>query len=564
MSRPRSVAEQYIADVVKGRIAVSKNVRLQIDRHLRDLKEGKSRGLFFDRAAAQHVLDYFPLFCCGVDGDYYEQPIVLDPAWQALLWILYGWKRKDKKGQKLRRFKVAYSEMGAGNLKSLVLSCLCLYELHAFGEPGAQVYAAATDRKTSRRIFDTASTMAQVSEYLRDRLLIGKENIADTSTRSKFEPCAAEDQNLQGLRPSFVCIDELHAHPNEGVWNAFYTRLGKCRQPLMFAITNSGSDRNSVCYKQREYSEKVLQGIVPDDTWFAWICGIDDEGQGDFNWEDESNWGKANPCLGSAVQLDELRQQALKAKEDPSYLNWFLRFRLCVWTTSFSHWMPMDKWDLCGAAIDRELLVNRRCYGGLDLSTTTDIAAFLLLFEPTDEDPLWRVLPHFFLPKDNIHFRVRRDRVPYDVWERQGLFELTEGNIIDYRFIRARINALREEFSIVQIGFDRWNSTEIVTQLGEEDGFEMLKVGQGMGSMFAPTKRLLELVMTNEIGHAMNAILRWMASNVIVQMDPAGNIKPDKKKSREKIDGIVALLMALFCAMAAGGVPFTDPEVVSV
>jgi phage terminase large subunit-like protein len=226
--------------------------------------------------------------------------------------------------------------------------------------------------------------------------------------------------------------------------------------------------------------------------------------------------------------------------------------------------MPMDKWDLCGAAIDRELLVNRRCYGGLDLSTTTDIAAFLLLFEPTDEDPLWRVLPHFFLPKDNIHFRVRRDRVPYDVWERQGLFELTEGNIIDYRFIRARINALREEFSIVQIGFDRWNSTEIVTQLGEEDGFEMLKVGQGMGSMFAPTKRLLELVMTNEIGHAMNAILRWMASNVIVQMDPAGNIKPDKKKSREKIDGIVALLMALFCAMAAGGVPFTDPEVVSV
>lgn len=561
MSRPRSIAEKYIADVLVDRIPVSKLVRLQIDRHVRDLKEGKARGLVFDREAALHVIDYFPLFCCGVDGDYYEVPIVLDPAWQALLWILYGWKRKSSKGQKLRRFKVAYSEMGAGNLKSLILSCLCLYELHAFGEPGACVYSAATDKKTAKRIFDTASKMATVSDYLRDRLVISKENIADLETSSKFEPCASEDQNLQGLRPSFVCIDELHAHPNEGVWNAFYSRLGKCRQPLMFAITNSGEDRNSVCYKQREYSEKVLQGIVPDDSWFAWICGIDDEGRGDFDWEDERGWGKANPCLGTAVQLDEMRQQALKAKEDPSYLSWFLRLRLCVWTTKFSRWMPPDKWDLCGLVVDWDKLRRRRAFGALDLSTTTDIAAFVLLFEPSEEDPQWYVLPFFFLPKDNIALRSRRDRVPYDVWERQGLFQLTEGNIIDYRFIRAKINALREEFEIAQIGFDRWNSTEIVTQLGEEDGFEMLKVGQGMGSMFAPTKRLLELVLAREIAHGGNAVLTWMASNVIVQMDPAGNTKPDKKRSREKIDGIVALIMALFCAMAAGGMQYTDPEV---
>jgi phage terminase large subunit-like protein len=559
--RARSIAEQYIAGVLAGSIPTSKLVRLQIERHVRDLKEGKARGLRFDRNAAQRVVDYFPLFCVGVDGDYYEVPIVLDPAWQALLWILYGWKRKDAKGKFIRRFKVAYSEMGAGNLKSLILSCLCLYELHAFGEPGAQVYAAATDRRTARRVFDTAATMASVSDYLRDRLLIAKENISDLSTRSKFEPCAAEDQNLQGLRPSFVCIDELHAHSNDGVWNAFYTRLGKCRQPLMFAITNSGYDRNSVCYKQREYSEKVLSGIVPDDTWFAWICGLDDEGQENFDWEDETNWIKANPCLGGAVQLDDLRQQALKAKEDPSSLNAFLRFRLCIWTTNFSHWMPMDKWALCNFAIDRALLRNRRCYGGLDLSTTTDISSFVLIFEPTEEDPRWHVLPHFFLPKDNIAFRVRRDRVPYDVWEREGLFELTEGNIIDYRFIRARINALNQEFDIAQIGFDRWNSTDIVTQLGEEDGFEMVKVGQGFGNMYAPTKRLLELVLTQELAHGGNPVLRWMASNVIVQMDPAGNVKPDKGKSREKIDGIVALIIALFCAMAAGGTPYTDSEV---
>jgi phage terminase large subunit-like protein len=551
MPRARSIAEKYIADVLRGRIPTSKLVRLQIERHVRDLKEGKARGLRFDRQAAQHVIDYFPLFCCGVDGDYYEVPIVLDPPWQALLWILYGWKRKNDKGKWVRRFKVAYSEMGAGNLKSLILSCLCLYELHAFGVPGAQVYAAATDRKTARRIFDTAATMAMVSDYLRERLLIGKENICDLSTRSKFEPCAAEDQNLQGLRPSFVCIDELHAHPNDGVWNAFYTRLGKCSQPLMFAITNSGYDRNTVCYKQREYSEKVLQGIVPDDSWFAWICGVDDEGKSDFDWEDETNWGKANPCLGTAVKLDDLRQQAVKAKQDPSALNAFLRFRLCIWTTKFSLWMPMDKWDACNLAIEYDLLKGRRCFGGLDLSTTTDISAFVLLFEPTEEDPHWHVLPFFFLPRDNIPFRVRRDRVPYDVWERQGLFELTDGNIIDYRFIRARINALREDFDIAEIAFDRWNSTEIVTQLQEENGFEMVEIGQGFASMNAPTKRLLELVLCGELAHGGNPVLRWMASNVIVKMDPAGNVKPDKGKSREKIDGIVALIMAISRVMVA-------------
>jgi phage terminase large subunit-like protein len=261
------------------------------------------------------------------------------------------------------------------------------------------------------------------------------------------------------------------------------------------------------------------------------------------------------------VQIENLRSAALKAKEDPSALNAFLRFHLCVWTTSHSMWMPMDKWELCKFEIDRELLRGRRCYTGLDLSTTTDIAAFVLLFDPTEEDPLWRVLPFFFLPKENIPFRCRRDRVPYDVWERQGQFILTEGNIIDYRVIRKTINDLGLEFDIAQIGFDRWNSTEIVTQLGEEDGFEMVKIGQGYGSMFAPTKRLLELVMTQVLAHGGNPVLRWMASNVIVQQDPAGNVKPNKKRSREKIDGIVALIMALFGAMAAGAVPYTDPEI---
>ena len=568
-TRRRSVAEKYIADVLAGRIPASKLVRQQFERHQRDLKEGKARGLVFDRQAAQHVIDFFPLFACGVDGDYYGVPIVLDPAWQALLWILYGWKRRNAKGRKLRRFKVGYVEMGAGNLKSLILSALCLYELYAFGERGARVYAAATDRETARRIFDTASTMATQSDWLRDYLLIGKEAIADPATDSKFEPCASEDKNLQGLRPSFVCIDELHAHKNDGVWNAFYSRLGKTTQPLMLAITNSGFDRNSCCYKQREYSEKVLAGIIPDDTWFAFICGLDDpedletpEGEerapdSPEPWEDESKWPKANPCWGTAIRLAEMREQAIKAKGDPSALDTFLRFRLCVWTTKLSKWLPIEKWDACKIAFALEKLKGRRCFGGLDLSTVIDIAAFVLIFEPTEDDPRWYVLPFFFLPRDNIKFRVRRDRVPYDIWERQGLFYLTDGNVIDYDFIRAKINALREDFDIVQIGFDRWNSTDIVTRL-ISDGHEMVKVGQGFAGMAAPVKRLEEVIMGGQLAHDGNPVLRWMFSNVIIEQDPAGNRKFNKAKSREKIDGIVALAMAISGLMTA---PDTTPGI---
>ena len=557
----RSVAEKYMADVLAGRVVASKLVRRQIERHYRDLKDGKKRGLVFDRKAAQHVIDFFPLFTCGVDGDYYGVPITLDPAWQALLWILYGWKRRDGKGRRRRRFKVGYVEMGAGNLKSLILSGLCLYELFAFGERGARVYAAATDRKTARRVYDTASTMASQSDWLRDRLLIGKEAIADLETDSKFEPCASEDQNLQGLRPSFVCIDELHAHTSDGVWNAFYSRLGKTTQPLMLAITNSGFDRNSVCYRQREYSEKVLEDVVLDDTWFAWICGLDPEDLEDPDgWQDESKWPKANPCWGTAIKLAEMREQAVKAKGDPSSLDTFLRFRLCVWTTKYSAWMPMDKWDACKREIDRDSLRGRRCVAGLDLSTTTDISAMVLLFAPTDEDPHWMVLPFFFLPAENIAWRVRRDRVPYKVWADQGLFKLTDGAVVDYRVIRADANELAEEFDISEVRFDRWNSTDIVSNL-HEDGFEMVRIGQGFASLAYPTKRLLELVLDGKLVHDGNPVLRWMASNVIVQRDPAGNIKPDKEKSREKIDGIVALIMAISGVMAGEGDGYTEGEV---
>lgn len=547
---PRTVAEQYLQDVLKGRETVSDLVGCQVERHFKDLREGAARGLRFNRQAAQHVIDFFPLFTIGTEDQWRGVPIELEPWWQGLLWILYGWRRRVEK-RWVRRFKFGYIEVGRGNLKTLVGSGLCLYEFRGRRVQGARVYSAATSEKTARIAFNTARDM--VLETWQDQpVVVSKDNLADLETGSSFEWLSSEGGSIIGLRPSFALLDELHLHPNSVVWDLIESALGKRIEALMLAITNSGFDRQSVCFRQREYAERVVRGIVPDDTWIAWICGIDATvvEKDPKALDDQSNWKKANPSLDRAVRRDELRDRLVKAKEDPTSLDAFLRFRLCVWTTRFSIWMPMDKWSACKRPIDPEKLRGRRCFGGMDLATINDIAAFLLLFEPVEDDPYWRLLPHFFLPRERIHWRSNRDRVPYKAWADQGLFHLTDGDIIDYRFIRRTIQEERDKYFFTQIGFDRWNSTDIVTRLGE-DGFEMVRIGQGFQGMAYPTKRFMELALNGDLAHDGHEVLTWMVGNVIVQQDPAGNAKPDKSKSREKIDGAVASIIAVSLTMAA-------------
>ena len=253
---------------------------------------------------------------------------------------------------------------------------------------------------------------------------------------------------------------------------------------------------------------------------------------------------KANPSLGSAVNIDGLRRFAVKAKEDPSSQNEFLRFSMCIWTESHSVWMPLDKWDLCNEAVVAEMLKGRQCFGGLDLSSTTDITAFVLLFPPFGDDTKWRVLPFFFLPEDNITKRVKKDRVPYDVWHRQGLFNLTPGNVIDTAFVRAQINELAKDYKILEIGFDKTLSADLTPQL-ENDGMTMVTVHPGEISETPPLKKLMELVLRQEFAHGGNPVLRWMVGNLVVRVGATGQLKPDKEKSRERIDGISALLDGL-------------------
>jgi len=547
MSQPKqSKADEYIAAVISGEIVAGELVRLACQRHARDLEDGHTRGLRFDRAKAQRVIDFFG-FLRHSKGEWANQQFTLEPWQQALTWILFGWVHT---GTGYRRFRTAIVELARKNGKSTWAAGVALFLTIADGEQGAEVFSVAVKRDQARLVHGEATRMVAKSPSISKVLKRGRDNLHSLQSNSKFEPLAYEEDSLDGLNPHGVIADEVHAWKNRLLWDVLFTAMGARRQPLLLGISTAGYDRESVFFQQHDYSIKVLKGIVEDDSWFCWITCLDEED----DWEDESTWVKANPNLGTTIRLEELRSAAAKAKASPAELNSFLRLRLNKWTSSHTAWMPMDKWELCSAPVGAEALKGRPCFGGLDLSTTTDVSAFVLLFPPCGDDRKWSVLPNLFLPEEAIEQRSKRDRVPYDQWRRQGFFNLTPGNVIDYDYIRAKVQELASQYDIREIAFDRYNSSQIVTQL-MGDGFTMVPFGQGYVDMNSPVKRLMELVLTGDLAHGGNPVLRWMANNCMAATDPAGNIKLDKSKSREKIDGMVALAMALGRAILT---PITD------
>ncbi len=418
---------------------------------------------------------------------------------------------------------------------------IALYLLFADGEPGAEIYSAAADRDQAAIVFETAKAMVENSPALSRLAEIYKRSILVPSTRSTYRVLSADAPTKHGLNAHGVIFDELHAQPNRELWDVLTTATGARRQPLVVAITTAGHDRESVCWEQHEYARQVLDGVIEDPSFFAYIRAADEED----DWLDEEVWAKANPSLGITVKLDYLREQARKAKNVPAYQNTFRRLHLNQWTQQETRWLPLEAWDACGTPVDPRLLEGQPCYGGLDLASTSDLAAFVLVFPPElGEEERYAVLPFFWIPEENMVERARRDRVSYDAWARDGLITPTEGNVIDYGFIVRAIEELGERYNIKEIAFDRWGAFQ-VSQALEGAGFTMVGFGQGFASMSAPTKELLRLVLDGKLAHGGHPVLRWMADNVVVSTDPAGNVKPNKAKSREKIDGIVALIMAL-------------------
>ncbi len=537
-------AMQYCLDVVEGRIRAGKWVRLACRRHLEDLEKGPGRGLYFDEEAARHVIEFFG-FLKHSKGEWAGQGFDLEPWQQFYLWCKYGWM-KEGGG---RRFNTSHLEIARKNGKTTLAAGEALYLLFADGEMGAEVYSVATKKDQARICFEEAKRMVRASPFLSKYLGVFKHNIHCEATAGKFEPLGRDYDSLDGLNVHAAVCDELHAWKYRDLYEVIDTATGARTSPMISAITTAGTDRKGICYENRLYLQKVLEGVVRDDSWFGMIYTID---EGD-DWEDETVWLKANPNLGVSCKLADLRRKARKARSTPAALNGFLTKHLNVWCQAESRWIGVDAWRACGEQpVDPEALKGRACYGGLDLATTTDIAAWVLVFPPeSDDEPYW-VLPRFFVPADNIARRSRRDRVPYETWEREGFITATPGNVIDYAFILAQMERDAEQYDLKELAFDRWGAPPLYAAF-EDLGFTAVRFGQGYASMSPPAKELEKLILERRLAHGGNPVLAWMADNVVVSMDPAGNIKPDKKKSTEKIDGIVALIMALDRALRQEG-----------
>lgn len=494
---------------------------------------------YFDQRAAQVAVNFFERLLHHSKGEWAGQPFILED-WQRdeIIRPLFGWKRES---DGTRRYRIAYIEVPRKNGKSTLAAGIALLLLFADDEPGAEVYSAAADRDQASIVFDEAKRMVEGSPQLARRSEMYKRSIIMPGTYSAYRVLSADAHTKHGLNAHGVVFDELHAQPNRELWDVLTTSTGARRQPVTVAITTAGYDRESICWEQHEYARQVRDGIIEDETFLPVIYAADME----EDWLDEEVWAKANPNLSVSVKLDYLRNEARRAKQVPAYQNTFRRLHLDQWTQQETRWLPMKDWNACATPVDQGLLRGAPCYGGLDLASTSDIASFLLCFpsEPGEEEHFaW--LPFFWIPKENMVERARKDRVPYDAWVRQGLITATEGNVIDYGYIIRDIEALGERFNIEEIAFDRWGAFQ-VSQALQGAGFTMVGFGQGFRSMAGPTKELLRLVLDGKLAHGGHPVLRWMADNMMVSSDAAGNVKPNKAKSREKIDGIVAGIMAL-------------------
>lgn len=529
----KSAVTTYAEGVLSGDIPAGNLVRLACQRHLDDLKHGHLRGLTFDDAAAEHVIQFFS-FLRHSKGEWAGTEFELAPWQRFIVGSLFGWKRRDG----TRRYRTAYNEIARKNGKSTLSAGIGLYLAFFDDEPGAEVYAAATKRDQAKIVWSEGKRMVQNTPALRARIKAFVNNLHIEATASKFEPLGADADSMDGLNIHGAIVDEVHAHKTRNMIDVLDTATGARRQPLIWYITTAGHDRDSVCWELRDYGVRILEGQIEDDSVFAFIATID---PGD-DWRDENVWVKANPNLGVSVKLDDLRSKAERAAKVPGQQNAFKRLHLDVWTEQAERWLSVEAWDECGQEPD--IWAGRECFAGLDLSSTTDITAFVAVFPPEDRDGPWDVVARFWIPGDNIREKSERDRVPYDVWVDAGYVTATEGNITDYDVLREEVKAFATEYQVREIPYDPWNATQLATQLGN-DGATVVPMSQGYSVMSEPAKFLESLVLGGRIRHGNNPVLRWMAANVAVQHGPNDSIRPTKAKSNGRIDGIVALIMAL-------------------
>ena len=494
----------------------------------------------FDERKAQRVVRFIEALR-HTKGEFHGQPFHLLPWQEKIIRDVFGTVRDDD--PTMRQYTTAYIEIPKKNGKSELGAAIALNMLINDDEWKAEVYSCASDRQQAAIVFDVAVDMVRQSPALMKRVKIipSTRRMIYQPTGSIYQVLSSEVATKHGLNVSACIFDELHTQPTRALYDVMTQGSGDARrQPLWFFLTTAGTDRNSICWEVHQKALDILEGRKIDPRFYPVLFGLPDEA----DWTNEENWYRANPSLDHTITIDKVRDAFRKAQETPADENQFRQLRLNQWVKQSVRWMPMDKWDECGGVVDPYVLEGRACYAGLDLSSTSDLTALVLVFPPTSEDEPYIALPFFWLPEETLSLRVRRDHVPYDQWAKRGFIQTTEGNVVHYGFIERFICQLGERYNIREIAHDRWNATMMVQTL-EDDGFTMVPFGQGFKDMSPPTKELMRIVLEHKLCHGGHPVLRWNMDNAFVRTDPAGNLKLDKEKSTEKVDGAVALVMAL-------------------
>jgi len=492
----------------------------------------------FDAVAGQVAVDFIETYITHVKGELGGKPFLLLDWEKEFVCNLFGWKDKETG---FRRYREAFVFVPRKQGKSPLGAAIALYLLIVDREPGAELVSVAADREQARAIFDTARFMVKQNDELDELVSAYRNAIVAKQGAAVYKVVSSEAGSKHGGNLHAALFDELHAQKDRELYDVIQTSFGARRQPLLISFSTAGYDRESICYEVYTTAKQVSEGIVQRD----WFYPVIFEAELEDDWTSEETWKKANPSLGHTVKIDYLRQEFEKAKSSPAYQNTFRRLYLNMWTSQETRWLDMAAWDACGEdLIDEKLLEGSVCYGGLDLASVSDIAAFVLDFpnEP-GEDEMHTWIPRLFVPEAKLTDPAFKDRDIYKAWVDQSYMIATPGNVIDYDYILNEIELLSERYYIKEIAFDRWGATQI-SQTLTNMGHTLIGFGQGYVSMSPPTKEIERLVLNRRLRHGGHPVLRWMADNVMTTQDAAGNIKPDKAKSRQKIDGIVAGIMA--------------------
>ena len=587
--------QAYINDVLSGKVLACRFVILAVKRHLDDLKHGKDRGLVFNRVKASHAVKFFSFLKLWKGKEYEGKEFVLGPHLTFITWTLMGWYRADG----TRRFRKAYIEMARKGAKSTYAGGLASYFFIADGEEGSEIYSAAVKKEQAKIVWTNIKNLTKKSAFAK-KITYFTHNLSIPATNSKCEPLSSDSKSLDGLDTHFATLDELHAHPTREVHDLIADSTGARAQPLILIITTAGFNQTGICYETREYLAQILKGTIQDDSFFGIIFTLDmkkdwpdlkekkEEGDGDRedDWMNEDVWVKAcpglvgitvsgkkygidkkkNPIPGYMTKIEDIRDKARIAIQMPSAQNNFLTKRMNVWTQQENRWIDLALWDRNNVRpVSEANLVGKPCFGGIDLSAISDLTIWAMLFPDAEDKDLLDILIRVWCPEARLFDTKNKYREQYQSWKKQGYLLTTSGDAIDYDFIRAKIVEDSLKFNISSISVDRlFQGYEFSQKLNDELGGsekapKVIACGMGYLSMAGPCQEFERRLLLCKLNHGGNPVLRWMADNVSISTDPAGNKKPNKDTSQGKIDGIIGILLGLDRILRSQ--PETTPQI---